>query len=90
MLPMGFILQIEARIDLTRSPAVCGSGLLGNYVEHWRGAFPSPDTGIAPVYPGRARVRSPASRQRGGPDAFGEAVARLAKSQKWRLVPDSL
>ena len=81
--------QIDEFFDLTRSPAVCGSGLLGDCFEHWRGDFTSPDQRIAPVDAGRARVRSPASDARAGPDPFGEAVARFAKPQELRLAQDS-
>ena len=63
--------------------------LLGDCFEHWFDALSSPEPEIAPVDPGRARVRSPASDARAGPDPFAEAVARFAKSPKWRLVLDS-
>ena len=89
MLPIAPNLHIERFFDLTRSPAARGSGLSSDCFEHWRGAFTSPDQGIAPVDPGRARVRSPASDARAGPDPFGEAVARFAKSQELRLAQDS-
>ena len=45
--------RIAKFVDLTRSPAVFGSGLSSDCSRHWFGALPSPEPEIAPVGPGR-------------------------------------